>query len=161
MDASCLCGFDNLLIGGIRHTLGDVVANISGKQNTVLGDVTHPQGHFRARELRDIGTINQDPSAHRFIQALNQFQHRRLAAAVTTDKGVNARRLESNFDIVDHLGQFFGVGEGDVFHRDFALRLVHLDFAFLAFANRTEQFAQTVNGLTERRVGAPLTNQLI
>jgi len=140
---------DDLLVRGVGMAVGDVVADGAGEQHAFLRNVAHPIGQFVARELGDVGTVEQNAAAGRPVQALQHLQQGRLAGPVAPDKGVNAARGQAYGDVAeDRLGAF-DVIEDDVLRAQLALGRFQFDLGLRAFAGRIKGLPQTLSRLLE------------
>ena len=161
MDAGGGRRLDDFFVRGLRIAVDDIFPHGAGEQHRFLGHIAHPVGQLDAGELGDVGAVQQHPPAGRGIEALDDLQQRRLAAAVAPHQGVNAAGFDGDRHAVDHRRHVLAESESDALQLDLAGRAFHLDFAFLALALDGENFTQTVDRLLEAVEGAPLPDQLI
>ena len=105
---------------GIRR-LGPAVADVFHHRAMQQRDVLRHEGDRPAQALlgdaRDVLAVDQDPAAIDVVEALQQRQHRRLAAARRPDQAGALARLDAQAEILEDLAAA-GIGEGDVRERD-------------------------------------------
>ena len=69
------------------------------EQTTLLDDVAHVTAQVWPFELLGRGTVDVDDPAARVIEAVDQFEERRLAAAGGTDEDDELTRLDRQRDV--------------------------------------------------------------
>lgn len=82
--------FNDLFVCCAGLTVANILAQRSGKQNAFLRHITDPSSKFGARELVDIGPVEQHPSRRRLVKTLDQFKQGAFATAVAANQSMNA-----------------------------------------------------------------------
>jgi hypothetical protein len=79
---------------------GYVLANrVMREQTTLLDDVAHVTAQVRAFELLGRGTVDIDDAGARVVEAVDQFEERRLAATGGADEDDELTRLDRQRDL--------------------------------------------------------------
>src|SRR5690606_2331157 len=115
-------GPDHLRVIDLARAARDVVPYGAGQQDTFLRNVADRGGELAARELDDVGAVDQNPPGLRPIEALDDLQQRALAAAVAADERVDSAGRQPQGDAAKHRRGGRVVGEGDVLDGDLAAR---------------------------------------
>ena len=115
----CLGRLDDLLVGGVGPTHGDVVTYGAGFEPGLLQNHAEVATQRIVGDLTDVGTVHKDPTALYVIEAHQQIDQCRFAATGRAYDGDLLTRLDMQGKVLKKLA-LGNVGEGDAFHDDLA-----------------------------------------
>jgi len=116
-----LCRRDHLLVGGLGMAIGDVVADRTVQQRSILRHHTNQLAQAVLRHLGDVLPVDGDLARFQIVETQEQVHQRRLARTGTPDQTDLLARLDIQRQPVDH-ALVLAVVEADVIITDRALR---------------------------------------
>ena len=150
---------DDLLVIVRRAGQRDVVADRPVEEVQSLGQVADVLGKLCARELADLGTVQQHPAFADRIEAKQQLEQRALAAAVGAGNRVQASRPDLQGHGFDDRTVAARIAEADAVQRKASLGPRQFQTGRIVFLQR-QQMTQAVERLLDRREAAPVRDQL-
>src|SRR5450755_3012184 len=134
IDTSDFGGRDNVFLGGIGDTVGDVVAQGGIEQENILQDQSDIAAQRDLRDIAHIYPINSNASAGGVIEAGEQVQDSAFPTAGRAEKSHDLARLRVNGDILQHLWPVT-IGKRDVFIPYMSLYILY-DLRIRCVSNR-------------------------
>lgn len=125
MDAGKAAGGIHILVGGRGPRVADVVHERVVEQHRLLRHDAEVAAQAGDRDVADVGAVDGDGAAVGVVEAEEQAQQRRLAAAAFADDGDGRARWDVERDVFQR-GPPPVVGEGDVAEGDVAVAGGHL-----------------------------------
>ena len=89
----------HLVVGGVRPAVADVLHDRAVKQRDVLRHDGDGLAQALLRDARDVLAVDQDAAALQIVEALQQGEQRRLAAAGMADQADALARPEVQIEI--------------------------------------------------------------
>ena len=122
-------GGDNLLLGGVRAAVGDVVPDGGRAQPGVLEDHAVALPERLAGKMTDIMAVDRDRTLPDVVEPHQQVNERRLAAAGRADNRDPLAGMDREVQAFNQrdVGR---IGEADVRNPDFPLRMGKGDRVF-------------------------------
>ena len=117
-----LGGGDDFLVCRVRFAHGDVLANRSRREPRVLQNHADVFAQIVARQAARLVVVHVDFAGIHIVEAHEQVDHRRLAAACRADDGDALAGLNVQREIFDQLA-IRGIGEMHMVDGDFAVGL--------------------------------------
>ena len=115
-----LCRGDDLLVRCVRLAHDDILADGAGLEPGVLQHHAVGRAQAAARQLADILAAHADAAAVHIVEAHEQIDDRRLAAAGRADDGNTLAGLRGKIKMLDQV-LLRDIGERDVLQRDAAV----------------------------------------
>ena len=100
---SGLGGGDDLGLGRARPADRDILAHRAAKQENVLPDIGDLAAQRAARHRRDVLAVDDDGAAVDLVEAQDQIENRRLAAAGGADQCGHLAGFRDEGQVPDHL----------------------------------------------------------
>ena len=145
-----LCGFSgrgDLLNGGVRHTISNVIPDCGGKKENVLlggADVFTQRGEGN---IPDVDAVHGDAAAGHIVEPEDEVDNCALATAGSPDQRHQLPRFDTEINRMQRRC-IFRIAEADIFERHFAFQFIQnncIRFIFdLGFG--IEDFKNTFTG---------------